>query len=46
MFGDLNDPGSRVSQLERAPRAYRVFDTLNTRPAVTYQRKIVQEPAT
>jgi Fe-S-cluster-containing dehydrogenase component len=46
VFGDLHDPNSRVSQLEHAARAYRVFDSLNTRPAVTYQRKIVQEPAT
>jgi len=41
VFGNLNDPSSRVSQLERAARGYRVFDTLNTRPAVTYLKKVV-----
>jgi molybdopterin-containing oxidoreductase family iron-sulfur binding subunit len=46
VFGDLHDPGSRVSQLETAARAYRVLDSLNTRPAITYLKKIVQEPAT
>ena len=41
VFGDLNDPGSRVSQLARDPRGYRIFDELNTRSAVTYLKKIV-----
>jgi molybdopterin-containing oxidoreductase family iron-sulfur binding subunit len=41
VFGDLNDPGSRVSQLAGDPRGYRIFDGLNTRPAVTYLKKIV-----
>jgi molybdopterin-containing oxidoreductase family iron-sulfur binding subunit len=41
VFGDLNDPGSRVSQLARDPRGYRIFDGLNTRPAVTYLKKVV-----
>jgi molybdopterin-containing oxidoreductase family iron-sulfur binding subunit len=41
VFGDLNDPSSRVSQLAGSPRAYRIFDGLNTRPAVTYLKKIV-----
>jgi molybdopterin-containing oxidoreductase family iron-sulfur binding subunit len=40
VFGDLNDPASRVSQLGRDPRAYRLFDDLNTRPAVTYLKKV------
>ena len=42
VFGDLNDPGSRASQLARSARGYRVFDDLNTRPAVTYLKKIVR----
>ena len=42
VFGNLNDPNSRVSQLDRAARGYKVFDTLNTRPAITYLKKIVQ----
>ncbi len=41
VFGDLNDASSRVAQLERTTRAYRIFDALNTRPAVTYLKKIV-----
>ena len=42
VFGDLNDPTSRVSQLSRDQRGYRVFDTLNTRPAITYLKKVIQ----
>ncbi len=41
VFGDLNDPQSRVAQLGREARAYHVFDELNTRPAVTYLKKVV-----
>jgi anaerobic selenocysteine-containing dehydrogenase/Fe-S-cluster-containing dehydrogenase component len=41
VFGDLNDASSRVSQLERTTRAYRIFDGLNTRPAVTYLKKVL-----
>ena len=36
VFGDLNDPKSRVAQLAASTRAYRVLDELNTRPAVRY----------
>jgi len=42
VFGDLKDPTSRVSQLERAARGYHVFGALNTRPAITYLKKIIQ----
>ncbi|MET0214217.1 MAG: molybdopterin dinucleotide binding domain-containing protein, partial [Vicinamibacterales bacterium] len=42
VFGDLNDPASRVAQLGRDARAYRLFDDLNTRPAVTYLKKVLQ----
>ena len=42
VFGDLNDPESRVSQLSEDPRSYRVFDSLNTRPAVTYLKKVTR----
>jgi molybdopterin-containing oxidoreductase family iron-sulfur binding subunit len=42
VFGDLNDSASRVSRLTREPRAYQVFEALNTRPAVTYLQKIVR----
>ena len=40
VFGDLNDPRSRVSRLSADRRAYRVLDELNTRPAVAYLRKV------
>ena len=40
VFGDLNDPASRVSRLAADRRAYRVLESLNTRPAVTYLRKV------
>ncbi len=40
IFGDLNDPNSRVSQLAEDRRAYRVLESLNTRPAVSYLKKI------
>ena len=42
VFGDLNDSGSRVSQLARDARAYQIFDGLNTRPAVTYLKKVIK----
>jgi len=40
-FGDLLDPDSKVSQLTRKdPRRYHVLEELNTKPAVTYLRRI------
>ena len=42
VFGDLNDPTSRVSQLTDDDRRYRVLSELNTRPAVTYLKKVVK----
>ncbi|MCS7311321.1 MAG: molybdopterin-dependent oxidoreductase [Acidobacteria bacterium] len=39
VFGDLNDPESRVARLARDPRGYHVLAELNTRPAVTYLKK-------
>jgi molybdopterin-containing oxidoreductase family iron-sulfur binding subunit len=41
VFGDLNDPTSRVSVLTNDARGYRMFDGLNTRPAVTYLKKVL-----
>ena len=40
VFGDLNDPASRVSRAAADPRAYHVLGELNTRPAVTYLKKV------
>jgi Fe-S-cluster-containing dehydrogenase component len=36
VFGDLNDPKSRVSALIESQRAYRVLEEINARPAVHY----------
>jgi molybdopterin-containing oxidoreductase family iron-sulfur binding subunit len=40
-FGDLRDPQSRVSVASRSSRGYRVFESLNTRPAITYLKKVL-----
>lgn len=40
MFGDLNDPNSRLSQWLKEPRYYGLLEDLNTRPAVQYASKI------
>jgi molybdopterin-containing oxidoreductase family iron-sulfur binding subunit len=42
VFGDLNDPASRVTQLARRTRGYRVLDDLNTKPAITYLKKVTR----
>ena len=36
VFGDLNDPSSRVARLAEDPRGYHVLARLNTKPGVTY----------
>jgi len=40
IFGDINDPGSRVTELTKRPRGYHVLWDLNTRPVVTYEVKV------
>jgi anaerobic selenocysteine-containing dehydrogenase/Fe-S-cluster-containing dehydrogenase component len=39
VFGDLNNPSSRVSKTLDNPRRYTVLEELNTRPAVRYLRR-------
>ena len=42
-FGSLMDPASRVNALVKDPRAYQVMGYLNTKPAVIYLKKVVEE---
>jgi molybdopterin-containing oxidoreductase family iron-sulfur binding subunit len=43
VFGNLMDPASRVRRMVDDPRAYQVMGYLNTKPAVIYLKKVVQE---
>ena len=36
VFGNLNDPNSRVAQLQAEVRNYALLGELNTRPRTTY----------
>lgn len=40
VFGDLNDPNSKVSQLMKSPRNYHLLEELHTLPSVGYLTKI------
>jgi molybdopterin-containing oxidoreductase family iron-sulfur binding subunit len=43
VFGDWKDPASRLAQLAKSERAYRVFEELNTRPAITYLKRVARK---
>lgn len=40
VFGDINDPESRIRALAEDGRGYHVLGGLNTQPAVTYLKKV------
>jgi molybdopterin-containing oxidoreductase family iron-sulfur binding subunit len=40
VFGDRQDPQSRVAKMMADPRAYRVLEELNTSPSVIYLKKV------
>ncbi len=45
VFGNVRDPESRVAQISKSERTYRVMDVLiNTQPAVSYLRKVTFHP--
>jgi len=41
VFGDLNDPHSRVHALSEDPRGYHVLQDLNTKPGITYLARVI-----
>jgi molybdopterin-containing oxidoreductase family iron-sulfur binding subunit len=40
VFGDLNDPESKVSEMFRDPRNYHLLEELHTLPSVGYLTKV------
>jgi Fe-S-cluster-containing dehydrogenase component len=44
VFGDVNDPASRVRELKRSARNYALLGELNTRPRTSYLARIEAPP--
>lgn len=45
VFGNLKDKSSKVSKLAKDKRGYRVFEAINTKPGITYLKKIKWDKA-
>ncbi len=42
VFGNIEDPGSRVARVVESSRGFRVFEELNTQSAVVYLKKVTE----
>jgi len=45
VFGNINDPDSEVARRSQDPRGYHVFEDLNTKPTVTYLKRVTRRIA-
>lgn len=45
VFGDVNNPESRVAKMRQSARGFTVLEELNTKSAVTYLTKVRNRPA-
>jgi molybdopterin-containing oxidoreductase family iron-sulfur binding subunit len=45
VFGDMNDPESKISKLLKRDRTYGILTEIQTKPTVNYMAKVrVEEP--
>ena len=45
VFGNLKEPESKVSKLSHDERGYKVLEVLNTKPSITYLKKVIRDKA-
>jgi molybdopterin-containing oxidoreductase family iron-sulfur binding subunit len=45
IFGDVNDATSKVAVARKSERSFHVLAEINTRPAVTYLAKVINDRA-